>query len=298
MNSVLKQTRSDRIFDAINLAFMILVLILVAYPMYFVIIASISDPVLAEKGEVILIPKGITFIGYQKLFEYPQILTGYKNSILYTVVGTVIGIFLTISSGYVLSRKDLFGRRFFILMFTFTLFFNGGLIPTYLLVKNLQLLDSFWSMIIPTAVSVFNIIIAKSFYEGSWIDELIEAAVIDGCGDLRFFFRIALPLSIPLIAVMSLFYAVGKWNSFFDALIYLKSPQKYPLQLILRDILIVNQARIGGAMQDVGSITEQIKIAQLIKYSVMIVSTLPILLFYPLVQKYFVKGIMLGAIKG
>jgi len=183
-------------------------------------------------------------------------------------------------------------------MFTFTLFFNGGLIPTYLLVKKLQLLDSFWSMIIPTAVSVFNIIIAKSFYEGSWIDELIEAAVIDGCGDLRFFFRIALPLSIPLIAVMSLFYAVGKWNSFFDALIYLKSPQKYPLQLILRDILIVNQARIGGAMQDVGSITEQIKIAQLIKYSVMIVSTLPILLFYPLVQKYFVKGIMLGAIKG
>jgi len=183
-------------------------------------------------------------------------------------------------------------------MFTFTLFFNGGLIPTYLLVKSLGLLDTFWVMIIPTAVSVFNVIIAKSFYEGSWIDELIEAARIDGCGDLRFFFMIALPLSVPLIAVMTLFYAVGKWNSFFDALIYLKSPEKYPLQLVLRDILISNQVTMGGAMQDVSDITQRLKTAQLVKYSIMIISSLPILVFYPFVQKYFVKGIMLGAIKG
>lgn len=276
----------------------IIVLFIVGYPMYFVIIASISDPMLVNKGEVVLWAKDITWIGYKKLFQYPQILIGYKNTLLYTFVGTMVGVFLTTSSGYVLSRKDLLGRRFFVLLFVFTLFFNGGLIPTYLLVKNLRLLDNFWVMILPTAVSVFNVIIAKSFYEGSWIDELIEAAEIDGCGDLRFFFQIALPLSIPLIAVMTLFYAVGKWNSYFDGLIYLNSSHKFPLQLVLRDILIVNQAMMGGALQDVESIAEKLKAAQLVRYSVMIVSTLPMLIFYLAVQKYFVKGIMLGAIKG
>lgn len=298
MHTVLKQTRSDKIFDFFNMILMIIVLIVVGYPMYFIIIASFSDPDLVNKGEVLFWPKGFTLLGYERLTYYPQIITGYKNTILYTLVGTLVGVFLTLSAGYAISRRDLFGRRFIILMFTFTLFFNGGLIPTYFVVRGLGLLDTFWAMIIPSAVSVFNVIIAKSFYEGSWIDELIEAAVIDGCGDLRFFFMIALPLSIPLIAVMTLFYAVGKWNSFFDALIYLRSSDKYPLQLILRDILISNQVTMGGAMQDVSDITQRLKTAQLVKYSIMIISSLPILLFYPFVQKYFVKGIMLGAIKG
>jgi len=298
MQGTVKETTSDKLFDFFNYIIMIMTLIIVGYPMYFVIIASFSDPDLVNRGEVLFWPKGFTLLGYQRLFHYPQIVTGYKNTILYTIVGTVVGVFLTLSAGYAISRRDLFGRRFIILMFTFTLFFNGGLIPTYLLVKSLGLLDTFWVMIIPTAVSVFNVIIAKSFYEGSWIDELIEAARIDGCGDLRFFFMIALPLSVPLIAVMTLFYAVGKWNSFFEALIYLKSPEKYPLQLVLRDILISNQVTMGGAMQDVSDITQRLKTAQLVKYSIMIISSLPILVFYPFVQKYFVKGIMLGAIKG
>ena len=172
-----------------------------------------------------------------------------------------------------------------------------GLIPTYLLVKKLGLIDTFWAMIIPSAVGVFNVIIAKSFYEGSWVDELSDSAMIDGCGDLRFFFQIVLPLSSPLIAVMTLFYAVGKWNSFFDGLIYLRTPTKYPLQLVLRDILITGELMLGGSMQDVRSITERLRLSELLKYSIMIVSSLPILIFYPFVQKYFTKGIMLVAIK-
>jgi len=295
---LLRETTSDKVFDILNVIIMILVLIIVGYPMYFVVIASISDPMLVAKGEVILFPRNFITIGYKRLFNYPQILTGYKNSTLYTLVGTVIGVFLTISSGYALSRKDLLGRRFITLLFVFTLFFNGGLIPTYLLVKKLGLIDTFWAMIIPSAVGVFNVIIAKSFYEGSWVDELSDSAMIDGCGDLRFFFQIVLPLSSPLIAVMTLFYAVGKWNSFFDGLIYLRTPTKYPLQLVLRDILITGELMLGGSMQDVGSITERLRLSELLKYSIMIVSSLPILIFYPFVQKYFTKGIMLGAIKG
>jgi len=297
-SSILRQTVSDKVFDILNIIMMVLVLIIIGYPMYFVVIASISDPMLVTKGEVILFPKGFLTLGYRRLFYYPQILTGYKNTALYTLVGTIVGVFLTISSGYALSRKDLLGRRFITLMFVFSLFFNGGLIPTYLLVKNLRLLDTFWVMIIPSAVGVFNVIIAKSFYEGSWVDELSDSAMIDGCGDLRFFFQIVFPLSSPLVAVMTLFYAVGKWNSFFDGLIYLRTPGKYPLQLILRDILITGELTLGGSMQDVSSITERLRLSELLKYSIMIVSSLPILIFYPFVQKYFTKGIMLGAIKG
>lgn len=297
-SSTLKQTKIDQTFDVINTILLILALFIVGYPMYFVTIASISDPMLVAKGEVFLWPKGLTTIGYKRLTHYPQILTGYKNTILYTLVGTALGVFLTISSGYVLSRKELVGRRILTFLFLFTLFFNGGLIPAYLLIKQLNMLDTFWVMIIPTAVNVFNVIIAKSFYEGSWVDELNESAKIDGCSDLRFFFEITVPLSIPLIAVMILFYAVGKWNSFFDGLIYLSSPDKYPLQLILRDILITGQLTLGGSMQDVSSITERLQLAELLKYSIMIVSSVPMIILYLFVQKNLVKGLMLGAVKG
>lgn len=297
-SNIIGQSHNDRIFDIINIILMIIILFTIAYPLFFVVIASISDPAYVEKGQVLLWPKGISLLGYEKILQYPQILTGYLNTILYTLVGAVLGVILTVSSGYALSRKELRGRNFILIFFTVTLFINGGLIPTYLLVKNLGLRDSFWAMIIPSAVSVFNVLIAKSFYEGGWIDELLGAALIDGCNDLGFFFRIAMPLSTPLIAVMVLFYAVGKWNSFFDALIYLDSASKYPLQLVLRDILMVNQANMGGIVQDVSGMVDRVKVAALVKYGVIVVSSLPMLILYPFIQKYFVKGVMLGAIKG
>lgn len=297
-HSFIGQSRSDHAFDIVNILLMISILFGVAYPLFFVVIASISDPAFVAKGEVLFWPKGISFLGYEKILDYQQIMTGYLNTIWYTLVGTVLGVILTISSGYALSRKDLKGRNLFLIIFTVTLFINGGLIPTYLLVKNLGLRDSFWAMIIPSAVSVFNVLIAKSFYEGGWIDELLGAALIDGCNDLGFFFRIAMPLSTPLVAVMVLFYAVGKWNSFFDALIYLDSAGKYPLQLVLRDILMVNQANMGGIVQDVSGMVDRVKAAELVKYGVIVVSSIPMLILYPFIQKYFIKGVMLGAIKG
>ncbi|NMA66924.1 MAG: carbohydrate ABC transporter permease [Clostridiaceae bacterium] len=277
---------------------MILFLIIIAYPLYFILIASISDPTLIYNGEVLFFPKGITFLGYEKIFQDEKILIGYRNTIMYTLVGTLINVALTVTGGYALSRKDMKGRRFILRIFTFAMFFNGGMIPTYLLVKNLGMLYTFWAMVIPNAVSIFNIIIARTYYENNIHPELHEAAFIDGCGNLTFFHKIALPLSKSLTAVMVLFYAVGHWNSFFNALIYLNDQMMYPLQLILRNILIVNQSMDNSMLNDVREMLEKQKAAELIKYGVIVVSSLPILILYPFIQKYFVKGVMIGAIKG
>lgn len=298
MNNITR-TKSDKIFDTFNVIFFMIIVLLIIYPLYFMIIASFSDPGLVNTGNVWLWPKNVTFEGYRVIFQNDQIWTGYKNSIIYTVVGTTINVILTIAGGYALSRKDLIGRNYMMFFITFTMFFSGGLIPTYLLVRDLGLVNTMWALIIPGAVSAYNLIIVKTFFEANIPDELLEAGIMDGCSNMTFFLKIAIPLSKPIIAVMILFHAVGHWNQYFAALIYIRDASLYPLQLVLREILIVEQSRdlseVGAAILDD---TGRANIASLIQYGVIIVASVPMLVLYPFVQKHFVKGVMIGSIKG
>jgi putative aldouronate transport system permease protein len=293
--SAIQESRSDKVFNIIGFTMLFTVFLLVAYPLYFVVIASISDPSKVSLGDVWLIPKGITMAGYQLILENEQIWNGYKNTILYTTVGTFCNLAFTLPAAYALSRKDLVGRNIFMYVIVFTMFFSGGLIPTYLLVKSLGLYNTFWAMILPSAVSAWNLIIARTYFQTNIPKELEEAAEMDGCSDIQFFIRIALPLSKAIIAVMALFYAVSHWNEFFKALIYLKDQDRFPLQLVLRDILIQNEFNPGETNElNARKAAEQ---ANLIKYGVIIVASVPVLILYPFIQKYFVKGVMLGSIK-
>lgn len=294
---IAKANRADKIFDVFNVAIMSIILLLVAYPIYLVIIASFSDPQYFNSGQVLFLPKGIMFDGYIKVFQDNKIWTGYKNTIIYTALGTAINLCLTVTAGYCLSRKEFKGKKFFMMLFAFTMFFSGGMIPSYLLVKNLGIYNTIWAMVLPNAASVWNIIIARAFIMSNIPDELFEATSIDGGGSMRFFFSIVVPLSKALVAVLTLFYAVGHWNSFFNALIYLEKQEMYPLQLILRDILLVNQSAIAGTGDEKDIIMLQ-KLADLLKHSIIVVASLPVLCLYPFVQKYFVKGVMIGSIKG
>ncbi|MFF3023241.1 carbohydrate ABC transporter permease [Gottfriedia sp. NPDC057948] len=291
------KSKEDKIFDTINFIFLTFICLAVLYPLYFVIIASISNPDLVYNGSVWLLPKEITFEGYKRIFSDSKILIGYKNTIIYTVLGTAVQVSLTLMAAYALSRKELFGRSFFMLMIVFTMFFSGGLIPTYLVVKDLGMLNTMWAMIIPKAIAVWNLIVARSFFESSIPNELLEAGKIDGCSNTRFFLKIVLPLSKPIIAVMVLFYAVGNWNSYFDALIYLNDESLYPLQLILRNILIQNQLSVQ-MLSDLNNLASQQHVGEIIKYGVIIVAAIPLLIVYPFVQKYFVKGVLIGGVKG
>ncbi len=292
------QPRSDKIFDVVNIAVMLVVFILVIYPLYFVIIASVSNPNLVNSGKVVLLPKGFNLDAYKHILTNQNILTGYKNSIFYTLMWTLLAVGMTVPAGYALSRKDLPFRKISTLFFVFVMYFQGGLVPTYLVVKNLQLLDSMWAVILPTCVSVYNLIVCRTFFEGNLSDELLDAARVDGAGNLRFFFSIALPLSKALVAIMILFYAVQQWNSYFDAMIYLNSKEKFPLQMVLKDILIQAQMNSSGAFGDAESVAAMQRIAELVKYSSIVAASLPMLILYPFVQKYFVKGIMIGSVKG
>lgn len=292
-----RKTREDKIFDILNLLLLTIVTIVVLYPLYFVVIASISNPDRIFNGDVWLLPKDITFEGYKRIFQDQRIWIGYKNTVVYTVVGTFVNVALTLMAAYALSRKDLVGRNVFMLFFVFTMFFSGGLIPTYLVVKNLGMVNTMWALIIPKAVAVWNLIVARTFFQATIPDALLESAQMDGCSNTKFFMKVVLPLSKPIIAVMVLFYAVGHWNAFFDALIYLNDESKYPLQLILRSILIQNEAS-ASMLGDVDSFAAQQRIAELIKYGVIIVAAIPLLVVYPFIQKYFVKGALIGSIKG
>lgn len=297
--NLVKKTKSDHTFDFINYSFMTIYALLVLYPLYFITISSISDPNAVFSGEVWFWPKDITLEGYKRIFSESLVWVGYGNTMLYAAVGTTISIFLTLTAAYPLSRPDFYGRNVIMLIFVFTMFFSGGLIPTYLLVKDLGMLNTIWAMVIPNAVSVLNIIIAKTFFETTIPSDLREAAFMDGCSNTKFFIKIVLPLSKPIIAVMVLFHVVGHWNGFFDALIYLNDETKYPLQLILRNILVENQVSNSAAMMmDVESYAAKQRVAELIKYGIIIVSTFPLLILYPFLQRYFVKGVMIGSIKG
>jgi len=298
--NIIKETKSDRIFNFINSLILTLLLLMVLYPLIFIVSASISDPDLVNQGKVWLFPRGITFDGYRRVFQDAQIWNGYRNTIFYTVVGTVLNLLVTLPAAYSLSRKDFYGRNFFTAIFTFTMFFGGGLIPTYLLYSNLGMRNTIWAMLIPGLAGMWNIIISRTYFQNSIPGELKEAAEMDGCTNMRLFAQIILPLSAPIIAVMALFYGVGHWNSFFNALIYLSDKKLFPLQLILREILVQNvmSAQMMTSGEDLDLMAKQAKIADMIKYAVIIVSTLPVLAAYPFIQKYFVQGIMVGAIKG
>lgn len=292
------QSRNDKIFDLINYSALTLVSLIVLYPLYFVLIASISGPERVVNGEMWIIPLDLTLDGYTRIFKEGSIWLGYKNTIIYTSVGTSINIVLTLLAGYALSRKDLVGKHVIMVFLLITMFFSGGLIPIYLVVKQLGLLNTMWALILPKSVSLFNIIIAKTYFEQSIPSELLEQAKIDGCSDITFFVRIVVPLSKAIIAVLALFYAVGYWNSFFDALIYMADESKYPLQLVLRNILVVQNELASRFVTDVESAAVQQRVASLLKYGVIVVASLPLLMVYPFMQRYFVKGMMIGSIKG
>lgn len=293
----MRESAGDRVFVGIVYALLSMVLIVVLYPLIFVVSASISDPVTVLRGEMWLFPKALSFVGYERIFANPEILTGYLNTILYTTVGTAINLVMTILAAYPLSRRDFKGRTVITWFIVFTMFFSGGLIPTYLLVRSLGLINTMWALILPGAVSVWNIIIMRTFFQSSIPGEIQESAAIDGCNNMQTLWKIVLPLSAPIIAVMVLFYAVGHWNSYFSALIYLNDRGKYPLQLLLREILIKSEVdQMAGSMTT--STQTYLMEAEAIKYAVIIVANLPVLMLYPFLQKYFVKGIMIGAIKG
>jgi putative aldouronate transport system permease protein len=275
-----------------------LIFLIVAYPLYFVVIASVSDSALVSTGQVTLFPKGFSTFGYEEIFKDARIWTGYRNTMVYTLLGTFVNLLFTLPAAYALSRPEFRARRLLMFIFVVTMFFNGGLIPTYLLMKGLHLTNTMWVFILPFSVNVFNLIITRTFFETSLPRELYEAAAIDGCSHFKFFTKVALPLSKAIVSVIGLYYLVAHWNDFFTGLIYIRSNSLQPLQIVLRDILLSNQvfsqgAGVGG---DAGGYAQ--RYADQIKYGVIIVSTLPILLVYPFIQKYFEKGVLIGSVKG
>lgn len=295
-SSPIQDTAGDKVFYVFNALILGLLALIVIYPLYFIVIASISDPDAVFNGQVYLYPVGVTLDGYQRLFSETLIWTGYRNTIIYTVAGTALNIAITIPTGYALSRKELPYRRFIMWFFIITMFFGGGLIPFYLLISKMGLVDNPLVLIIPSAMSVWNVFMTKSYYESNVPSELLEAAEMDGAGEFRTFFSIILPISKAIIAVMILFYAVGHWNSYFNALIFISNEEFYPLQLVLKDILIATEVTSGSA-GNAETILEQMRIANQIKYSSIIVSSLPIILLYPFLQKFFDKGFLVGTFK-
>lgn len=297
-NEIVSQNLPDVIFDIFIILISILVFVIVAYPLYFIVIASFSDSTLVNQGNVLFYPKGFSTYGYAKIFEDARVWTGYKNTLIYTLGGTAVNLLFTLPASYALSCKQFSTRKVIMGMFVFTMFFNGGLIPTYMVIKELHLIDNRWVMIIPFCVNVYNVIITRTFFENTIPDELYEAAILDGCTHFKFFTTIVLPLSKAVISVIFLYYMVGHWNDFFNALLYLNKDEKQPLQTVLRNILLSNQVFMEGAGMggEAGGYAQ--RYADQIKYGVIIVSTVPILCLYPFIQKYFEKGVMIGAVKG
>lgn len=291
----MKRSKGDRRFNIFVYVVMVIMALIILYPLWFVVIASVSSPDAILNGEVWLIPDIIDFSGYKKIFADSQIWVGYRNTIIYTFFGTLLNIVLTIPAGFALSRKELPYRKLIMWFFIITMFFGGGLIPYYILIDTLGLIDNPLVLIIPQGISVWNMFMVKAYYESNIPNELMEAAEIDGAGHFRRFWSIIIPISKPIIAVMVLFYAVGRWNSYFDAMIFIHSENLYPLQIILRNILIVNDGVSGGITGE--DIYERMKLANQIKYGIIIVSSLPILMVYPFIQKYFDDGFLVGSFK-
>jgi putative aldouronate transport system permease protein len=295
-NNQIQDSFGDRVFMFFVYLFLVVVLLLVLYPVVYIVSASFSDPIAVTAGKVWLLPVDFTLRGYEVTLQNPQIITGYINSLIYTVGGSLISVVLTVLLAYPLSRRDLYGANIVMFLITFTLLFSGGLIPTYLVVKDLGMIDTRWALLIPQAIAAFQVIIARTFFRSTIPDELVEAAELDGCNDLQFLRWVVFPLSKPIIAVLALMYAVSQWNGYFDALIYLKSADLQPLQLVLRNILILNTTNSGS--MDATAMAQRQQLADLLKYCLVVVGSVPVLLLYPFVQRYFVKGMLIGSIKG
>ena len=291
----IKLTAGDRVFYAVNTILLALLALIVIYPLYFIIIASFSDPDAVLAGQVILYPVRVTFEGYAKILQRTDVWRGYLNTIIYTLLTVVLSLAVTIPGGWALSRKTIPGKKFLMIYFIIPMFFGGGLIPFYNVMSSLGLINTIWSIILPAILSVWNLFMTRTFFESSIPDGLVEAAKIDGAGEFRIFTLLVLPLSKAILAVMALYYAIGQWNSYFNAMIFLQNENLYPLQLVLKEILIASESTTGGSGE---TILEQFRTANLIKYVSVIVSSAPVMLLYPFVQKYFAQGVMIGSLKG
>ncbi len=291
----LRDTVGDKVFYTINAIFLGLVALIVLYPLYFIVIASISDPDAVLAGEVALYPVKINFEGFAKIMERKDVWLGYRNTILYTALTVILSIIVTVPAGWALSRKTLPGQKAFMIYFIIPMFFGGGLIPFYNVMSSLKLVNTIWAIVLPAILSVWNLFMTKTFFQSSIPETLIEAATIDGAGSFRIFGEVVLPLSKAIIAVMALYYAVGQWNSYFNAMIFLQNENLYPLQLVLKEILIASESTVGGSGE---TILQQYRLANQLKYVSVIVSSIPVLMLYPFVQKYFAQGVMIGSLKG
>lgn len=292
-----RRTRGDQVFDVVNSFLLLIIGLIVLYPLIYVISASFSEPLKVTSGEVTLLPVNFQLGNYEEVFRNNDIMTGYRNSLIIMFLGTAINLSLTILAAYPLSRQDLWGRGAFMMVATFTMFFSGGIIPLYLQVKALGLMNSWMSLILPGAISTFNLIIMRTYFQTSIPFEIQEAATIDGCSNIGILMRIILPLSGPIIAVIGLYYAVTHWNAYFSALLYIQNRKLYPLQLFLREVLVINSQ---NNLMDTGSqeMAARAMRGETMKYSIIVLSSLPMLILYPFVQKFFVKGVMIGSVKG
>ena len=291
----IRQSREDRAFTAVIAVVVGLIMLLTIYPLYIVVISSFSAPMEVISGHVWLLPQGFSGEGYRRVFQNSDIFMSYKNTIIYTVLGTAVSLFFTLSAAYPLSRKKLYGRTGLMLLFTITMYFSGGMIPTYLTVKGLGLYNNIWVMVLMGSLSIYNMIVARTFLQNTIPNEIYEATEMDGANDIQVFFQIVLPLSMPILAVLSLFYAVGIWNNYFTGLIYLKSRSLYPLQLVLREILVTDTSDMTDTLE---ANMNKLLVQESVKYCVIVVSSVPMLVLYPFLQRFFAKGVMIGAIKG
>jgi putative aldouronate transport system permease protein len=300
-----RKSRGDRAFDWINAALLLLILLVLIYPLYFTVIASVSEPYDVVKGNVVFSPKGFTLEAYRNVFKESRIWTGYRNTIAYTLLGTLFNLGLTMPAAYVLSKRDLPGRSGLTAYFLITMYFSGGLIPTYLLVKSLNLINRPFTLIVLGGISVYNMIISRVYFQTAIPGELYESATMDGAGDFRCFFGIALPLSKPILAVIALYYGVGHWNAYFNALLYVSKSAYQPLQLVLRSILLLNEMALAELDPNlvldadmVVALTRRAYLAEAMKYALIFIASAPLLMVYPFVQRHFVKGVMIGSLKG
>ena len=293
----IRSSREDRVFSFIAYTLATIALVVTLYPLLYCVSASFSDPMEVVRGNVLLFPKKATLLAYQAVAKNQSMFTGYANTIFYTLIGTSLNLIMTIAAAYPISKRDFRGRNAITVLFTITMFFSGGMVPNFLLIRDLGLYDSIWSLILPGCVSAWNLVIMRTYFQTAIPEEICESAYMDGCSNLKTLIRIVLPLSAPIIAVMVIFYGVGHWNSYFNALLYLRSRAKYPLSLVLREILLqgVGQEKTGAEVID--SVADLL-LFETLKYAVIIVSSVPMLLLYPALQRYFVKGAMVGSLKG
>lgn len=293
----IRDPAEDRILYTVVTVLLTIFTLVVSYPIIYVISSSFSSGTAVTTGRVVLWPVDFSLEGYKTVFSHRYILSAYRNTLFYTVAGTCINLAVTMTCAYPLSRRDFPMRKFFTGLFLFTMFFSGGLIPTYILMSRIGFVNTIWAMLIPGALSVYNMILVRTFLNGSIPLELLEASQIDGCSDFKYFTSILLPLSKPVIAVITLYYAVGHWNAYFSAMMYLNDVQLFPLQLILRQILVANQISLNDLV-DVESMVAKQGLADILKYALIVVSTAPIMCMYPFIQRYFIKGVMIGSVKG